>query len=96
MSKRKPAVSTQLKNALITIEAQKNELSDWEKKLKSMTETKDMYYKQHRDAIAEIEQIHLILDAFPNSPQRKTDGENSWDKTELTLSTRFAAWLGTR
>lgn len=95
---RKPAISTQLKNAKIEIEEMKNTIADLEKKLEAETKNKDAHYKKTRELEAEIEQIHCILDNVPNPVSRKTgsDNDNSWERTELKLQTRFGAWLSVR
>lgn len=102
MRKRKPALSTQLKAAKQEIEDIKNTVADrdnsildLEKKLKTANEAKDSWYKNTNDLKAEIEQIHQILDAVPNSVLRKDEGAECY-APERTIGTRLAAWMASR
>lgn len=89
MSKRTPAISTQLKAAQTQIEK-------LEKDLKAANDAKALYDKRNDEARGEIEQVHILLDALPNAVARKTEHEDSWQRKDLNLMTRLAAWLATR
>lgn len=86
---RELALTTQLKNANAKI-------AELEKSLASEKASKDMYYKNERDAAGIIEQLHQFLDAVPNSVPRESDGENSWSRVKRDPVTRLAAWLAIR
>lgn len=83
------AISTQLKNALAKI-------VELEKKLKETEDSKQSWYKSATESAATIEQLHLVLDAVPNSIPRQSTHEESWRRTDLSPATRMAAWLASR
>ena len=89
MSKKQPALSTQLKAAQACITA-------LEKKLSSETASKDTFYRQMNDAKAELEQVHALLDVLPGAAKRKTEAEESWQRQDIALMTRLAAYLAAR
>lgn len=80
------ALSTQLKNALMEVEA-------LTKKVAEIESHRELYRKKSADAEAVIEQMHQMLDAVPNSVARKGDAEESWRAVERSPVTRLAAWL---
>ncbi len=86
---RQLAVSTQLKNALAKIE-------ELEKKLKSVTDDKDRWYKMQTEKNEEIEQVHALLDALPGAAGRQSQAEEPWQRKTLSLMTRLAAYLASR
>jgi hypothetical protein len=85
---RKLAISTQLKNAL-------EENQKLKKELKEAIDYKETYKKANEEGIKEIEQMHLLLDAIPESIGRETEEDDTWKRTKRTISTRLGAWLAT-
>lgn len=83
------AISTQLKKALA-------KLAELEKKLKDTEASKQSWYQSATESAGVIEQLHLVLDAVPNSIPRKSNHEESWRQTDLSPATRMAAWLASR
>ena len=83
------ALSTQLKNALISI-------AELEKKLKDKTGSYDNTYLVRIKLEEEIEQMHQILDSVPNPIGRKTEHEESYYRKDRSAVVRFAAWLASR
>jgi hypothetical protein len=70
-----------------------------EKLTKELAESKarsDSYYKLYSDCSAEIEQVHCLIDAFPNSTGRKSEPNEYGSTTKYNLMTRLAAWLANR
>lgn len=63
-----------------------------ESDLKSANEWKDRYYQQSRDYESQINDIHAMLDEFPNAPARKRNS-SSYSDTELTIQSRLSAWF---
>jgi hypothetical protein len=105
MATKKPALITRYKAAMLEIEEKnnlielmRNDFADLEKKLESEKSSRESHYNNLNDRNKEIEQLHCILDNVPNPIPRKTGTEEmpSWDRTELTIATRFGAWLGSR
>ena len=85
MSKRTPALSTQLKAVQAEIEKLKEKLTREEANSKS--------YREQRDEMKnEVEQIHSLLDVIGTTP-RKTDHENSWERVDIKAMTRLTAYL---
>lgn len=67
-------------------------VEELEKKLKSAEDSKKYYDNRATEAEAQINQIHDLLDAIPNTiPKRDT--EHYHDRKVIT---RLAAWLATR
>ena len=89
MSKRAPALTTQLKNAQIEIESLK-------KKLENETQYKDTYNKGKAEAEAEIEQVHALLDVLPGAAGRKTEHEEAYHRKDIKMVTRLASYLAHR
>jgi hypothetical protein len=95
MSKKKPAVSTQLKMALAQIEAMKADLAALTKDRDDQKKTKESYYSMRSELEKEIEQVHILLDILPGAAPRK--GETSgWNTPTYNLMTRLAAYLANR
>ena len=86
MSKRQPALSTQLKAATARIE-------ELEKKLKVETSAKDSFYKMQVEKGEALEQVHALLDVLPGAVGRKSQTEQSWNRKDLTLMTRLASYF---
>lgn len=84
MATKKPAVSTQLKQALAKIE-------ELEKKVASAEQSQKWAADRARDADNELDQIHAFLDAVPGAISR--DAENYKKHSAMT---RLAAWLSVR
>jgi len=84
MSTRKPAVTTQLKNANLQI-------IDLEKKLKDCENTKKWASDRATALENELEQVHSFLDAVPNSIPR-----DAGDYKKNGAMTRLAAWLSVK
>ena len=84
-----PALSTQLKSAQTRIAELEKKLADESSRTQSARILAD-------DRGKEIEQVHQVLDAVPNSIPRKSDSEESWNRVERTSITRLAAWLAIR
>ena len=70
--------------------------SDSEKHAKEI-ETKDLVYanmsKRLDNAKEELDALHSVLDALPNVPKREIQGENSWEKTKLSVTARLCAYF---
>ena len=54
------------------------------------------HFKSYQEAKAEIEQVHQLLDAVPNSVARRSESEESYNRVDRDLMTRLAAWLAAR
>mgnify|MGYP003463661477 FL=1 len=70
--------------------------SDSEKHAKELA-SKDGSYtyisKQLADVKEELDALHSVLDALPNVPKREIQGENSWEKTKLSVTARLCAYF---
>lgn len=88
MSKRIP-LSTQLYKA-------NERIAELEKAVAKEAAQKDMWYKKHLEENEVIEQLHTLLDVLPGAPGRVVQGEESWQKTTLTPTTRIAGWLASQ
>jgi len=86
MMAKSPAVLTQLKAAQARIVELEKKLADES----SRTQSARVLAESRGD---EIEQVHQVLDAVPNSIARKSDHEESWQRVERSIVTRMAAWL---
>lgn len=78
------------------IESLKEQLT---KAQKETEQYKGYYIQSNKDndkLKAEIEQVHQLLDTVPNSINRKSDHEESYNRVERNLTTRLAAWLCVR
>jgi septal ring factor EnvC (AmiA/AmiB activator) len=89
MTKRTPALSTQLKAA-------REQIEKLQKELDSSKSSRDLYYKRMNDADAEIEQVHTWLDTLPGTPGRQTSAENDYQRKNLGMMTRIASYLSQR
>lgn len=85
MSSRKPAVSTQLKNA-------QAEIAELKKQLESSKSSQSYYNERANKLQAEVEEIHSFFDALPNVISRKADD----GYTQRAAMTRMAAWLASK
>lgn len=85
MAAKKPAVSTQLKQANARIE-------ELEKKLADAQRAQEYASKRAADADAELDQMHALLDALPNALPKRDDGTYR----NHTAMTRLASWLAAR
>ncbi len=92
---RKPLSVLILEAQSLNIELE-NKIETLEKRLA----TSDAAYKHTRgektELEAELEQLHLLLDALPNTPSRQSEGENSWDKKKLSAMARLAGFLASK
>lgn len=86
MSKRKPALSTQLRQA-------QADLASLATKLKTVETSVKYNSDRATKAEQEIEQVHSFLDAVPNPPDRKTTGDYA---QPVALMTRLAVYVSTR
>lgn len=87
-----PALSTQLKTAQAEIEALK-------KKLEHSDRMQKHYSDKHSEVLAEINNVHTLLDAMPNAPARVARTETSWGNTNETpvpAAIRVSVLLATR
>lgn len=66
------------------------------KDLKSATDLRDHYSRANNDSIAQIEQMHALLDVLQGPASRKTDAEESWMRKDVAIMTRLAAYLASR
>lgn len=70
----------------------RRQVDELEKKLKSTEESKNYYDRRALEAESQINQIHDILDAIPNTIPKR-DPDHYQDRKVIT---RLAAWLATR
>ncbi|MEG0966729.1 MAG: hypothetical protein RSG92_15275 [Pseudomonas sp.] len=87
MTKRKPALSTQLK-------ASQAEVAALQKKLESSEQHQKWARESADKANTALNDVHAFLDAVPNPPARKA-GEEGYG-AERSLMTRLAVYLSTR
>lgn len=87
-TKKKPALSTQLKTALAEVDALKKKLSDAERMSKYHSDAQSV-------ATAELQQVHAFLDAVPNAPARKIAGDYG-SEIPVSLMSRLAIYLSAR
>lgn len=64
--------------------------------LKRAEAVRDRNLQEAREREAEIEQVHSLLDALPDSVSRKVPSANGYGEQEVRLMTRLAAWLALR
>ena len=79
----------------------KKEKQELEKYLGKTEEEKKRYERWYRDEVIEkeqleksIEELHRMLDFFPNPPQRKSVYEEK--EIELTVQTRLTMWFAAK
>lgn len=96
MATKKPSTITQLKQVLERAKTLEAENAKLVKELASEKSSKDTWYKRSEDYGSEIEQIHALLDVLPGAASRTTEGENSWDRKQISAMTRLAAYLANR
>lgn len=90
---KKPALSTQLKNAKKEIEALTEQLKKSQESQKRAESNAEYREKERRELANEVEQLHQFFDALPNSIPRKVQHENGYSTTENAAMTRLCAWL---
>jgi septal ring factor EnvC (AmiA/AmiB activator) len=82
---KKPALSTQLKNA-------QAQIAELEKSLTSSKSSVDYHRRQTEEAQSELNQVHAFFDALPDSlPRRHTETHQPH-----SAMTRLAAWLANK
>lgn len=91
-----PALITRYKAVQAQVETLTAQLAESEKKLKSETGTKESWYNTKCALQSEIEQLHCVFDSLPGAAARKSEGENSWDKKDITVMARLASFLAQR
>ena len=91
-----PALITRYKAALVALENVTHQLVESEKKLKSEISIKQNWYDKSQAFEKEIEQLHCVFDSLPGAAARKSEGENSWDKKDITVMARLASFLAQR
>ena len=72
------------------------EVADLKTKLKSAQDSFKYASEQRAEMQAEVDQLHLLLDALPGAAPRKSQAENSWDSKDHKAMTRLAAYLASR
>ena len=77
--------STALKNA-------EKKIDELEKALKEEKSRSDSWYKSMNDKNRELEEVHAVLDVFPNPPARSFTPQGGYEKT-MTLSNRLVAYI---
>lgn len=98
MTTKKPALSTQLKQARSEIASLQEQLVKETKRADQNKSYQDMYSEKSSKAEAELETIHSLLDVLPGAIGRKTcnDPEQSWNITTHNVMTRIASYLALR
>ena len=96
MAIKKPAITTQLKNANARVVELEKELEAAKKDATNQKASSDSWCRQHNETKAELEQLHSLLDALPGCLPRKVQAEESWRSTEHAAMTRLASWLAVR
>ena len=86
----------QLADAKEVIAHQEKEIVRLTAEAKTANSSKDAWYKKMCDATAEVDQVHLLLDAMQNPPARKGPANEYNQAVAFNLMTRLAAWLATR
>lgn len=87
-----PAVSTQLKAA-------QAEIAELKKKLESAERYQKSAEERVRDHLAEINAVHVLLDAMPNPPPRVAEQTTAWggkSESPVAAATRVSVLLATR
>lgn len=87
MATRKPAISTQLKQAQARI-------AELEKSLATEKQYKEWASNGQKKSDEELDQVHSFFDALPGALPRKSDGE--YGSKPNSAMTRLAAWLATK
>ena len=85
MAAKKPAVSTQLKQAQARI-------AELEKKIESSERSQKYAQDARADSERELNQVHAFFDALPGALPRKS--EQTY--TDHSAMTRLAAWLASK
>lgn len=96
MATKKPAITTQLKNANARVAELEKELEAAKKDAANQKASSDSWYRKNNETQAELDQLHSLLDALPGCLPRKQQGEESWRAIEHAAMTRFASWLAVR
>ena len=101
--RRGPSTARKLKDALESVKQREADLAEVNAllfkardDLKRAETTRDRNHQEAREREAEIEQVHSLLDALPDSVARKVPSPNGYGEQEVRLMTRLAAWLATR
>lgn len=96
MATKKPAITTQLKNANARIAELEKELEAAKKDAATQKASSDSWYLKNNETEAELNQLHSLLDALPGCLPRKSQTEESWRNVEHAAMTRLASWLAVR
>lgn len=92
MSKRKPSIATQLKDAKVELAAAQQKIGKLEKDLESEKANRTYASAARDEAQKEVTQIHEFLNAIPNPPADK--GADGY--TKISAMTRLSVFLATR
>lgn len=74
------------------LEEANRKVAELEKSLSGTKSTSDMYYKNYSELKAEMEQLHMILDAVEEAPSRyiEAPADSYRSRDERSLATRLA------
>ena len=89
-------LATQIASMQETAVLRDAEIAKLATELKSAKASSDSWYKKMDEAKAEVDQVHLLLDAMSNPPARKGPANDYGQAVAFNLMTRLAAWLATR
>jgi hypothetical protein len=96
MAAKKASLATQIRNERAEAFAVKQKLEKTEKELESSKQSNKYNSDRAQKAEAELEQVHMFLDAVPNPPARKSENAGGYGHTEHSLMTRMSVYLTTR
>lgn len=70
------------------------EIEELQKKLKSVEDSKDCYYREVVDLRKQIDSVHAALDTLPGAPGKKVKIDD-YTTVIMTISARLFAWIST-
>lgn len=70
-----------------------SKITDLESKLKCAEESRDRYSQMLSDKESEMQDLHAMLDEFPNAPARKRKRPGYYGDFELSVQSRLSAWF---
>lgn len=91
---KKISLTRQLKAANERISILEVELAKSVKQVESEKNSKDYYSKTANQYQEELQAMHMLLDALPNSPSKEI--EQKYGSKELNITTRLSVWLASR
>lgn len=79
-----------------TVAQRDTRIAELDKKLESEKTSYSNKVKERNEIAAELEQVHLLIDALPVAVAREVEGKNSWDNKNLNVLTRLAVFMASK